>query len=70
MLTVDPPTYQSGEPFVVAGVEVTLTDVVPGAGDVFTLGINEKQSVFGTIENLIAGLNSIDKSSPGAGRVR
>lgn len=64
VLTVDPATYQSGEPFEVAGVEVTLTDAVPGAGDVFTLKINEKQSVFGTIENLISGLNNIDKSSP------
>lgn len=65
LTNVDPATYQSGEPFTVAGVEVTLTDVVSGAGDVFTLEINEKQSVFGTIENLIAGLNNIDKSSPG-----
>ncbi|MEE3170002.1 MAG: flagellar hook-associated protein FlgL, partial [Pseudomonadota bacterium] len=64
VLTVTPPTYQSGEPFNVAGMEVTLSDVVPGAGDVFTLKINEKQSVFGTIENLIAGLNSIDKTTP------
>ncbi|WP_296934705.1 flagellar hook-associated protein FlgL [uncultured Marinobacter sp.] len=60
---VVPGSYQSGEPFVVAGVEATITDAVPG--DAFTLKINEKQSVFGTIENLIAGLNSIDKSSPG-----
>lgn len=60
---VVPGGYQSGEPFVVAGVEATITDAVPG--DAFTLKINEKQSVFGTIENLIAGLNNIDKSSPG-----
>lgn len=64
LTSVSPSAYQSGEPFTVAGVEVTLSDVVPGAGDVFTLKINEKQSVFGTIENLIAGLNSIDKTTP------
>ena len=63
-LSVDPLVYESGEPFTVAGVEATITDAVPGAGDVFTLKINEKQSVFGTIENLISGLNNIDKSSP------
>lgn len=63
ILTVDPAIYQTGEPFVVAGVEVSISDAVPGAGDVFTLKINEKQSVFGTIENLIAGLESIGKTS-------
>ncbi|AOY87926.1 flagellar hook-associated protein 3 [Marinobacter salinus] len=62
-LPVDPPQYQSGETFVVAGVEASITDAVPGAGDVYTLNINEKQSVFGTIENLIAGLESIDKTN-------
>ncbi|MEC7377855.1 MAG: flagellar hook-associated protein FlgL, partial [Pseudomonadota bacterium] len=64
VFTVTPATYQSGESFTVAGVEVTLSGVAPGAGDVFTLNINEKQSVFGTIENLIAGLESIDKTTP------
>ncbi|MBU2952571.1 flagellar hook-associated protein FlgL [Marinobacter sp. F3R08] len=64
-LAVDPVLYESGEPFTVAGVEATITDAVPGAGDVFTLKINEKQSVFGTIENLISGLQDIDKSAPG-----
>ena len=60
-LTVTPAEYQSGEPFVVAGVEAALTDAVPGAGDTYTLKINEKQSVFGTIENLVAGLESLSK---------
>jgi flagellar hook-associated protein 3 FlgL len=66
-LSVTPGTYESGEPFEVAGVEATITGPLPTAPDVdsYTLKINEKQSVFGTIENLIAGLNSIDKSSPG-----
>lgn len=63
-LAVTPPTYESGEPFVVAGVEVSISDITAGSGDLFTLKINEKQSVFGTIENLIAGLDSIDKGTP------
>ena len=66
-LPVTPNTYVSGEPFEVAGVEATITGPLPTgpAADSYTLKINEKQSVFGTIENLIAGLNNIDKSSPG-----
>ncbi|AHI27999.1 flagellar hook-associated protein FlgL [Marinobacter similis] len=60
--SVVPSTYQSGEPFVVAGVEVTITDAA--VGDTFELNINDKQSVFRTIENLIAGLDSLDKSTP------
>lgn len=66
-LPVTPNVYVSGEPFEVAGVEATITGPLPAPTDVdsYTLKINEKQSVFGTIENLIAGLNSIDKSSPG-----
>ncbi|GBO85639.1 flagellar hook-associated protein FlgL [Marinobacter salsuginis] len=66
-LPVTPNVYVSGEPFEVAGVEATITGPLPTAPSVdsYTLKINEKQSVFGTIENLIAGLNSIDKSSPG-----
>ena len=65
-LPVTPNAYVSGEPFEVAGVEATITGPLPTAPavDSYTLKINEKQSVFGTIENLIAGLNSIDKSSP------
>lgn len=51
-----------GEEFVVAGVRLTVND---GAdGDEFTLGISDKQSIFGTIEKLIAGLESIDKATP------
>ena len=65
-LTVTPGTYESGEPFEVAGVEATITGPLPTAPDVdsYTLKINEKQSVFGTIENLISGLNNIDKGTP------
>lgn len=64
LLSVSPSVYASGEPFVVAGVEATISDITPGAGDSFTLKINERQSVFGTIENLIAGLGSLDKGTP------
>lgn len=51
-----------GEPFTVAGVSLTVNDAV--AGDTFTLGVGDRQSMFGTIENLISGLTSIDKGSP------
>ncbi|HEA52319.1 hypothetical protein LCGC14_1484010 [marine sediment metagenome] len=63
-LAVSPPAYESGESFVIAGVEATLSDVTPGAGDTFTLKVNERQSIFGTLENLITGLDFIDKGSP------
>ena len=61
-LTVTPAAYTSGESFEVAGVQATITDA--GNGDEFTLRAGEKQSVFATIENLIDGLDNIDKSSP------
>lgn len=62
-LPVTPAAYQSGESFEVVGVQATVTGPLPAAGnvDVYTLEINKKQSVFGTIENLISGLNNIDK---------
>ena len=61
-LTVTPATYTSGESFEVAGVQATITDA--GDGDEFTLRAGERQSVFATIENLIDGLDNIDKGSP------
>ncbi|MGO1692300.1 MAG: flagellar hook-associated protein FlgL [Marinobacter sp.] len=64
---VSPADYQSGETFVVAGIEASITGADPGATptpDSYTLKINDKQSVFGTIENLIAGLDSIEKGTP------
>jgi flagellar hook-associated protein 3 FlgL len=64
-LTVTPAAYASGQSFEVAGVQATITDA--GNGDEFTLRAGEKQSVFATIENLIEGLDNIDKNSP-AGR--
>lgn len=61
-LTVTPAAYTSGESFEVAGVQATITDA--GNGDEFTLRTGERQSVFATIENLIDGLDNIDKTSP------
>ena len=61
-LSVTPAAYTSGESFEVAGVQATITDA--GDGDEFTLRAGERQSVFATIENLIDGLDNIDKGSP------
>ncbi|TGN41805.1 flagellar hook-associated protein FlgL [Marinobacter confluentis] len=65
VLTAPPLPYTSGEPVEIAGVRATITDA--GDGDQFTIRTGEKQSVFRTIENLIAGLDGIDKGSE-AGR--
>lgn len=63
---VSPSDYQSGEPFVVAGIEARITGADSGATppDDYTLKINEKQSLFGTIENLISGLDTMAKGTP------
>ncbi|MCR8915554.1 flagellar hook-associated protein 3 [Marinobacter panjinensis] len=61
-LTVTPATYTSGESFEIAGVQATITDA--DDGNEFTIRAGEKQSVFATIENLIDGLDNIDKGSP------
>lgn len=61
-LTTPTIPYTSGEPFEIAGVQATITDAVDG--DVFSIRAGEKQSVFATIENLIDGLDNIDKGSP------
>ena len=61
-LTTPTIPYTSGEAFEIAGVQATITDAADG--DVFSIRAGEKQSVFATIENLIAGLDSIDKGSP------
>ncbi len=61
VLTAPPVPYVSGEPFEVAGVRATITDA--GNGDQFSIRTGERQSVFATIENLIDGLESIDKST-------
>lgn len=61
-VSTTPAAPRLGEPFEVAGIEMTVNDAV--AGDQFTIGINDKQSIFGTIENLITGLDNISKDSP------
>lgn len=62
VITTPPVAYTSGEPFEIAGVRATITDA--GDGDQFSIRTSDKQSVFRTIENLIDGLDNIDKSSP------
>jgi flagellar hook-associated protein 3 FlgL len=57
--------YVSGEPIEISGVRATIREAE--GGDVFSVREGEKQSVFRTIENLIAGLDGIDKGSD-AGR--
>ncbi|WP_148862997.1 flagellar hook-associated protein FlgL [Marinobacter fonticola] len=61
------PAPSVGDEFEVAGVKMTVNDAQDG--DEFSIAINKKQSVFGTIENLIAGLDSMEKSS-GMGRAQ
>lgn len=61
-LTVEPAGAVVGEEFQVAGVRMTINDAQDG--DTFTLGVSDKQSVFGTIENLISGLDSLSKNDP------
>ncbi|WP_150913805.1 flagellar hook-associated protein FlgL [Marinobacter halotolerans] len=57
-----PVPYTSGEPFEIAGVRATISD--EAVGDQFTIDTAGRQSVFGTIEKLIAGLDSINKGTP------
>lgn len=61
-LAVEPAGALVGDEFQVAGVKLTINDAQDG--DTFTLGVSDKQSVFGTIENLIAGLDGISKTTP------
>jgi flagellar hook-associated protein 3 FlgL len=56
--------FVDGEPITVNGVQFTLTDVADS--DVFTIETSAKQSVFKTIENLISGLDNLNKTA-GAG---
>ncbi|WP_303291997.1 flagellar hook-associated protein FlgL [Marinobacter sp. SS5-14b] len=62
------PAPTVGEPFEVAGIELTVNDAVfdadPTLTDSFTIGISDKQSVFATIENLISGLDTLAKGTP------
>jgi len=59
ILSTNPDPLQVGEEFSVAGLRMTVSEDTT-AGE-FTLGVNEKQSVFATIENLVAGLESLNK---------
>jgi flagellar hook-associated protein 3 FlgL len=57
-----PPSPTVGEEFQVAGLKLTVNNAQ--VGDSYKLGISDKQSVFGSIENLIDGLEGIEKGSP------
>ncbi|QSP94102.1 flagellar hook-associated protein FlgL [Marinobacter salinisoli] len=61
VLPTSPAPALVGEEFEVAGIKATVNDAA--AGDEFTLAISDKQSVFKTIETLIAGLEGADKTS-------
>jgi len=60
-LPTEPSPALVGDEFTVAGIRLTVEEA--SVNDTFTLGISDKQSVFGTIETLIAGLDGIDKST-------
>lgn len=62
LIGTEPNAPVPGEEFVVAGIRLTVNNAAEG--DEFTLGISDKQSIFGTIEKLITGLEGIDKASP------
>lgn len=53
--------YESGEPFEISGLRATITDA--SVTDNFVIRAGEKQSVFRTIENLIDGLEGLNKQS-------
>jgi len=61
-LEINPSDVGIGEEFEVAGIKLKINDAQ--AGDTFTLGVKDKQSVFGTIENLIDGLEGVAKGTP------
>lgn len=61
-ITTEPAPAVVGEEFRVAGMKMTVNDAQ--VDETYTLGINDTQSVFGTIENLIDGLEGIAKGSP------
>jgi len=61
-LNTAPIPFTPGEEVQVAGMNMTFNDV--SDNEEYTIGINDKQSVFGTIENLIDGLDGIAKGTP------
>lgn len=60
--------YTSGAPIAVAGTQVAITGA-PAAGDVFTLAPSSAQSVFATIQNLVATLSAPATGAAGATRL-
>jgi len=60
--TAGPIPFVEGEEVQVAGMNMTFNDV--SDNEEYTIGINDKQSVFGTIENLVDGLEGIAKGTP------
>lgn len=56
-------SFTNGEPVQAFGLEFTISEAQ--TGDSFRIDTNRKQSVFRTVENLIAGLETIDKSAAG-----
>jgi flagellar hook-associated protein 3 FlgL len=56
------PNAPNGDTVQVAGMQLEITG---GDGDVFVLNTSKKQSIFTTMENLISGLETIDKSAAG-----
>ncbi len=61
-LTTSPPVVEAGEEFEVAGIKLSVNE--GATAGTFTLGINDRQSVFKTVENLISGLETVDKTTP------
>ena len=61
-IPVTPANAGVGDEIEVAGIKLTINDAV--VDDTFQLGISDKQSIFGTIEKLIEGLEGIDKATP------
>ncbi|WP_372963963.1 flagellar hook-associated protein FlgL [Marinobacter sp.] len=61
-LIAAPISFNEGEEIEFAGIKFTLNDVADN--DEFTFGISDKQSIFGTIETLIDGLDFLAKGSP------
>jgi len=55
-------TFTAGEPIEIFGVEFTVSNTTLGSS--FQIDTNKKQSVFGTIETLIAGLDGLSKGTP------
>ncbi|NWO06237.1 MAG: flagellar hook-associated protein FlgL [Alteromonadaceae bacterium] len=60
-LNAAPIPFVPGEEVQVAGMNMTFNEV--SDNEEYTIGVNDKQSVFGTIENLIDGLEGVAKGT-------